>query len=108
MFLVLNENIYLKIQTYNYHILGYILYLFSLFINLLINMSEFNNHLFFILIISLESQYIESLYLMIEKRLIDDYFIKFTYICFLECIFGMIILYILDLTSITSDNFTSS
>ena len=102
MFLVLNENIYLKIQTYNYHILGYILYLFSLFINLLINMSEFNSHLFFILIISLESQYIESLYLIIEKRLIDDYFIKFTYICFLEGIFGMIILYIFDLISITS------
>ena len=71
-------------------------------------MSEFNSHLFFILIISLQSQYIESLYLIIEKRLIDDYFIKFTYICFLEGIFGMIILYFLDLTSISSDNFTSS
>ena len=104
VFIALNEHIYLKIQTYNYHILGYILYIFLSIINLLINRIEFNNHLFFILLISLESQYIESLYLIIEKRLIDNYFIKFTYICFLEGIFGMIILYIIDLTSITSDN----
>ena len=102
VFIALNEHIYLNIQTYNYHILGYILYIISLIIDLFINMDEFNKYAIFLLIISLESQYIESLFFIFEKTLNHNYFIKITYICFLEGLFGMIIVFIFYLSPFTS------
>ena len=104
VFIALNEYIYLKIQIYNYHILGYILYIFSLIIDLLINMNEFKKYLINILIISLGSQYIESLFYIFEKKLNYEYFIKISEICFLEGLFGMIILLIFYLLPFTSFN----
>ena len=103
IFIALNEHIYLKIQSYNYHKLGYILYFISLIIDLLININEFNKSLLFILIISLESQYIESLFYIIEKKLNYEHYIQISYICFLEGIFGIILIVIFYYTSLISE-----
>ena len=104
IFIALNEDIYLKIQSYNYHTLGYILYLFSLIIDLLINMNELHISLIFVLIISLESQYIESLFYIIEKKLNYEHYIQISYICFLEGIFGIILIVIFYYTSLIPDD----
>ena len=91
IFIALNEHIYLNIPTYNYHILGYGLFFASILIDLILNIKNFTKSLFFLLIISLESQYIESLFYIMEKKLNYIYYIKISLICFLEGVFGMII-----------------
>jgi hypothetical protein len=61
IFIVLNENFYLKIPIYHYYILGYGLLIISLLIDLFLKYKLFNKKLIILIIISLESQYIESL-----------------------------------------------
>ena len=91
IFIALNEHFYLNIPTYNYHILGYGLFIISILIDLLVNINYFTKNHIFLIIISLESQYIESLFYIIEKQLNYIYFIKIAFICFCEGIFGMLI-----------------
>ena len=91
IFIALNEHFYLKIPIYSYHILGYGLFIISLFIDLFLNINYLTKNLIFLIIISLESQYIESLFYILEKNLNYKYFIKISFICCFEGIFGMLI-----------------
>lgn len=97
IFICLNEYIHLNVQIYNYHIIGYGLYIISLVTNLFKQIYHFFYGNILILIISIETQYIESLFYILEKKLNHHYFIKITFICAFEGFFGIIIMSVIKL-----------
>ncbi len=98
-YFILIENIFLKISTFRHQYFGIILnslgLLFS-FIFSLIKLNEKENieepdslfQLFLIWIISLETQYLKTIYYIIPKKLNTEYYFNMNFICFIKGIIG--------------------
>ena len=95
-FISLSENYFLNIQNYVHHKIGLTLMIIPAFIIIWMNIYvilDINIISFLlVIIISLESQAAESFLYSFEKKLNYEYFVSIYYICFLEGLFGMIIL----------------
>ena len=96
-FFLINENYFLKIEIYRHQILG----LGICFIYILISLIRYfiNNKIskltFLLIIILIESKFIETIHYIIPKKLNSVYFININLICGLKGFFGFIISLIL-------------
>ena len=96
-FFLINENYFLKIEIYRHQILG----LGICFIYILISLIKFFNNnevsklTFLLIIILIESKFIETIHYIIPKKLNSVYFININLICGLKGFFGFIISLIL-------------
>ena len=99
LFILVNEYNNLNIQIYRHHYLGFFLIIFTFpifFFYLFIVESNYDIFSFIlIMIIYLQSKYIESQLYIIEKKLNYEYFISIYYILFFQGIFGIIIMIII-------------
>ena len=123
-YFILIENIFLKISTFRHQYFGIILnslglffsFIFSLYIikkkknkNENIEGPDSFFQLFLIWIISLETQYLKTIYYIIPKKLNTEYYINMNFICFIKGIFGtlisiIIIIFESNFSFLTDDN----
>ena len=104
-FLFCNEHYFLNIQTYNHHYLGitlilfYLIFLFIKNYDLIIGNFHFN-YLLYLFIIYSEIGFIGSIPLIIEKKLNFEYYVNVYYICFIEGIFALVLIFLYIMISI--------
>ena len=95
LFIFMNEYYYLKIQNYIHQKLGIGINLSCLFLTSfikLINNGCKLSSFFYSIVIIMQCTYIQSFLFILEKKLNYEYYINIYFICFIEGIFGTIIL----------------
>ena len=99
IFLCLTENYFLNIQNYTHHYLGLFFCIISLILLIFNNFIQLFkcsfDLLLFILILYFENGIIDTIQVLLEKKLNNDYYVNVYYLCFLEGTIDLICLIIL-------------
>ena len=110
IFILFDEKYFLKIETCQHHYLGFSIIIFSLIMSIVIKNPNLNifvfSEFFLILIIFIESQFIEAILYTFEKKLTYEFFVNENYLCFFEGLIGIIStsIYFLWISQINLEN----